>query len=185
MNKILFTYLLLLVHFLLFIGCSHPVISENNIEDNNVEDKEIIYNRHKYQIYLQDSVDVFWTQYPDPFSNPACKDRYVVSQAYTFKCFLNGVLEIGFIDSITDSIIYKFKQPQISEKLKYNDYFWIWHAYSYSDTANFPAEYFRSLSLNPVNLALMVDDSIKTILPIQHVVPVNEYCFINWTNHFK
>ena len=76
-------YNLLFVYFLVsIIGCS-----SNNIVQVDEQGKEIKYNRHPKQIYLEDSVNVFWTYYPDPFSNPTYTDRFVVTQAITFKCF--------------------------------------------------------------------------------------------------
>ena len=72
--------------------------------------------------------------YPDPFSNPTYPDRFIVTQAITFKCFLSGKVEIGFIKAKNDSLIYKFTQP-IKETQKLNEYFWIWSATSTADTS--------------------------------------------------
>lgn len=160
------------------LGCS-----SNNIIQVD-EKKEIKYNRHPKQIYLEDSTDVYWTSYPDPFSNPTYPDRFVVTQAITFKCFLTGKVEIGFLDTKNDSIIYKFIQPG-KDIQKLNEYFWVWFAYSSADTSEFPKEYFQSFTKDPLNLVLIIDDKRKTILPLNLKVPLEMYCFINWSNYFK
>src|SRR5690606_39843982 len=95
-----------IVFLVSILGCS-----SNNIVQVDEQEKEIKYNRHPKQIYLEDSTDVFWTSYPDPFSNPSYSDRFVVTQANTFKCLLPGKVEIGFLNTENDSIIYKFTQP--------------------------------------------------------------------------
>ena len=161
------------------LGCS-----SNNIIQVNEQEKEIKYNRHSKQIYLEDSVNVFWTSYPDPFSNPSYPDRFVVTQANTFKCLLPGKVEIGFLNTENDSIIYKFSQPS-KDIQKLNEYFWIWFAKSSADTSEFPKEYFQSITEDPLNLVLFVDDRRKTILPLNIKVPLEMYCFINWSNYFK
>jgi len=171
--------IVLVVFLISILGCS-----SNNIVQSDEQEKEIKYNRHAKQIYLEDSLNVFWTSYPDPFSNPTYSDRFVVTQAITFKCFLPGKVEIGFLNTNNDSIIYKFNQPS-KEIKKLNEYFWIWFAKSSADTSEFPKEYFKSFTEDPLNLVLIVDNRMKTILPLNLEVPIEMYCFINWSNHFK
>jgi len=161
------------------LGCS-----SSNVAKVDEQEKEIKYNRHPSQIYLEDSTDVFWTYYPDPFSNPTFPDRFVVTQAISFKCFLPGKVEIGFIDAKNDSVIYNFTQP--NKKIqKFNEHFWIWFAKNSADTSQFPDEYFQSQSVDSLNLVLIVNNRMKTILPLNLVVPIEIYCFINWSNYFK
>ncbi|MBU0473937.1 MAG: hypothetical protein KKF62_07205 [Bacteroidetes bacterium] len=171
--------IVIIILFISTLGCS-----SNNIVEVDEQEKEIKCNRHPSQIYLDDSTDVFWTYYPDPFNNPTYLDRFVVTQAITFKCFLNGKLEVGFLDTKTDSIIYRFSQPS-KEGKKLNEHFWIWLAKSSADTSEFPKEYFQSFTLNPLNIVLIVDDKKKSILPLNIVVPIHMYCFINWSNFFN
>ena len=167
------------IFLVLLIGCS-----SKNVVQIDEQEKEIKYNRHPKQIYLEDSVNVFWTFYPDPFSNPFYPDRFVVTQAITFKCFLQGKVEIGFLNTNNDSIIYKFTQPS-KEIKKLNEYFWVWFAKSSADTSELPKEYFQSFTEDRLNLVLIVDDRMKTILPRNLKVPIEMYCFINWSNYFK
>ena len=98
--------------------------------------------------------------------------------------FLPGKVEIGFMDAKNDSVIYKFTQPS-KEIQKPNEYFWIWFANSSADTSEFPKEYFQSFTEDRLNLILVVDGRMKTILPLNLKVPIEMYCFINWSNYFK
>ncbi len=177
MNK----YILQIILIVFIVGCSS---SQNILEERPRE----FYNeyRNSKQNYLEDSSDVFWMSFPDPFSNSTFVDGsiFVVTQAINFKNYLKGVLSIDFVDSKTDSIICRFSQPSKEEEY-FNESFWIWFAKPSANKKYFPKEYFLSKTENPINIVLVVNERRKTILQKRLIVPKDMYCFIKWTTSFK
>lgn len=166
-----------IIHFCLCVtislfvfGCIPGSLSETN--------KKIAYSRHPSQIYIEDSAKVYWTYYPDPFSAPTLSDRQR-SETLSFECLIDEKIDIGFLDSETDSIIHKFTQPKKTKK-----YFWIWFAKSTADTTDFPEEYFKSSSTHPFKLALTLNNRVKSILLTGFKIPVGDYCYIKWDSSY-
>jgi len=65
--------------------------------------------RLEYQTYLEDSVLVFWTRWPDPFSQATIRNEYPLAQAISYFNALAGKLTVGLLDMSNDSIVYRFK----------------------------------------------------------------------------
>ena len=64
------------------------------------------------QYFDQDSLHVFWTRYPDPFSSPCPKGTHQVSQSLSFFCGLPGKIEIGVLDIKRNTILHKHEIPR-------------------------------------------------------------------------
>ena len=66
-------------------------------------------SRSQFQKYIEDSANVFWTQYPDPFSPPTYSYMWI-SPSYTFFCDLPGIVQVGLLNR-SDSLLSAFTLP--------------------------------------------------------------------------
>lgn len=117
-------------------------------------------NRYPNQVCFEDSLDVFWTYYPNPFSPPTVKDTGVgfINLGLTYYCDLSDSVEVALIGS-NDSIVYS--AIIISPKSPHFDVAY-WVAGPKVSKHSLPANYFRGIRDENLKLLLIVDGRWKS-----------------------
>ena len=115
--------------------------------------------RDSRQVNLEDSLSVYWTAYPNPFS-PFTKDSIRYSYPTKgFYCFLPGKIEVGLIDINSDSIVYKYEL----KAGKYN--FFLFRLSSVKDSSIFERkgiDYGRIYPFKTYDFVVIVENRLKT-----------------------
>jgi hypothetical protein len=115
--------------------------------------------RFPHQHYIEDSTDVFWTWYPNPFSPPTITDstKRLFCGQYSFYCDISDTVLIAFQNEV-DSIVYSVK---IIAKVPQYFSFCTWIAGSLFTPKELPKFYFRGKGADMLKLVLIVDGRKK------------------------
>ena len=136
--------------------------------------------RHYQQIYIEDSLSVFWTRYPDPFCPSPHPYIDCERERKNYYCNLEGDIEIGLMSQESDSLLYVFRE--MSQRYRS---FWICIAEGDIDKSELPDKYFFSSCEEPLDLVLIVNGRLKSKLPIGIRVPVGKYCLLSWSIRYQ
>ncbi|MEJ2614418.1 MAG: hypothetical protein P8Z35_05645 [Ignavibacteriaceae bacterium] len=131
----------------LFIICSIFIFPQTN-------DK----NRSPNQKYIDDSTNVFWTIYPNPFSPPLITDtsKGLFCGEYGFYCALSDTVFVAFQNQ-RDSIVYS--KEVISRSPDFS--FCLWIAGSQINHKELPKKYFQCDGKEKIKLFLIINGSKK------------------------
>ncbi len=115
--------------------------------------------RYPHQHYIEDSTNVFWTWYPNPFSpvNITDTSKLLSCYEYTFYCDLSDTVLFAFQNK-SDSILYSWKVTSKTYPY-FTPCFWI--AGSQFDHRQLPADYYHSNSAENVFISLIVNGRKK------------------------
>jgi hypothetical protein len=130
-------------------------------------------NRYPSQIYFEDSLRVFWTWYPNPFSPSTSNQIYRSYGQFTFYCDLSDTVIVAFVESKSDSIVYK-----TIVKTANGPHFALcyWTAKPEIDPSILPLHHFRSESDQELRLLLIVQDRSKARREIGVKISKGWYC---------
>ena len=134
-------------------------------------------NRYSAQRYWEDSVHVFWTWYPNPFSPPTLKDtsKGMMCGGLTFYCDLSETVTVAFLTE-SDSLAYE--ASIVSRKPPYFDLCY-WLAGPRIDPRHLPARKIRGRSRDQFKLLLTVRGRKKCVRHYGITVPKDWYCWID------
>ena len=132
---------------------------------------------YPYQFYFEDSVHVFWTRYPNPFSPPGVSEtsKGLMCGDWSFYCDLSDTVTVAFLGE-KDSIVYEATIQ--SRKPPYFG-FCYWLAGPRIDPYNLPAQYIRGRSGEHFKLLLIVQGRKKCLRESRMYIPKDWYCWID------
>jgi len=124
--------------------------------------KEI--NRYPNQIYIEDSTNIFWTQYPYPFSPPTIIEPIDFDTVKTLNCYSPSTFLSTFycdlsdtvlvaIQNESDSILYSAK---VVSKSPPHFHYCVWVAGSLINHNELPIYYFQGSGKERLFISLIV-----------------------------
>jgi hypothetical protein len=140
--------------------------------------------RYPFQIYFEDSVHVFWTQYPNPFSPttmvPGRTENRKGSYCgdLSFYCDLSDSVTVVALDQ-ADSAVYS---TQLKSKYSPNFSVCYWLAGSQISLTQLPHSYIRSNSLSIQKLMLVVSGRNKALRSYGINIPKGWYFWLQSQN---
>lgn len=142
-------------------------------------------NRYPNQIYIEDSANVFWTHYPNPFSPPTIIEPIDYDTVKTLNCYSPSTLLSTFycdlsdtvlvaIQNESDSILYSAK---VSSKSPPYFRYCVWVAGSLINHNELPNYYFQGSCKERLYIVLIVKGRKKCYKEI--VISDNKYYWLN------
>ena len=115
-------------------------------------------NIYPYQHFIEDSTNVFWTFYPNPFSPPNITDtsKGLMCGQYTFYCSISDTVLLAFQNE-KDSIVYTKELYSPSSDFG----ICLWIAGPKINQNELPKEYFQSNEKEKIKLILIVNGHKK------------------------
>lgn len=162
-------------------GCS--LYADNELSQSKdtsaLEDSIVAYERasaarYKGQIHYEDSLLVFWTRYPDPFS-PKLRDIRTIGKAKNYYNCIDGLVQIGITTENSNKILYLFSELDRGT-------FWIGFCddvQAIEEIQYIPYGYYLVESEDPIDLVLVVDERMKSRLPLGLKIPVGKYLVLS------
>jgi hypothetical protein len=134
-------------------------------------------HRYPSQFYFEDSIHVFWDQYPNPFSPPGIRDtdKGLVCGDLPFYCDLSDTVTVAFLGE-KDSIVY---EASIQSRKPPSFSFCYWLAGPRIDPQHLPAQYIRGRSGENFKLLLIVQGRKKCLRESRICIPKDWYCWID------
>jgi hypothetical protein len=149
------------------------------LQGNQLIAQQVVHEKQRveYQAYVEDSASVFWTRWPDPFSQSTIRSDYPLAQAISYYNALPGKLTVGLFDISKDSIVYRFNPPPHHDS---TGNFWPHVAEPIATSLSAIHEYFRAPDTTIFKFVLIVDERTKTILNLSFKISSGCYVYLKW-----
>jgi hypothetical protein len=152
------------------------ILLASSVQSVNAQDAK--EHRRRFQIYYEDSTNVYWTSWPNPFSPPTVTrtTKGLICGYLTFFCDLTDSVQVAIVDGDTSDIV---NEATATPDSGHDFSVCYWVAGPLFPRDQLPPDCFKRKDKYPLSVLLIVNGRQKCLTVGVGDLPQGWYCWID------